>query len=108
MLGGHWGGARPRAPRFSSGGAGGLGMGPMAAAGDLVMLYLAIETTSIPLYLLAGYLKRDTRSTEAGLKYFLFGAAASTVMLYGFSLIFGFTGETRLAAAAPPIVARSM
>ena len=85
-----------------------LGMCLMAAAGDLVMLYLAIETTSIPLYLLAGYLKRDTRSTEAGLKYFLFGAAASTVMLYGFSLLFGFTGETRLAAVAQSIAVGSM
>jgi NADH-quinone oxidoreductase subunit N len=85
-----------------------LGMSLMAAAGDLVMLYLAIETTSIPLYLLAGYLKRESRSTEAGLKYFLFGAAASTVMLYGFSLLYGFTGETRLAAVAQSIGSGAM
>ena len=85
-----------------------LGMNLMAAAGDLVMLYLAIETTSIPLYLLAGYLKRESRSTEAGLKYFLFGATASTVMLYGFSLLFGFTGETRLTAVAESIASGGM
>jgi NADH-quinone oxidoreductase subunit N len=77
-----------------------LGMNLMAAAGDLVMLYLAIETTSIPLYVLAGFLKQDDRSTESGLKYFLFGALTSTVMLYGFSLLFGLAGTTSLYALA--------
>lgn len=79
-----------------------LGMSLMASAADLVMLYLAIETTSIPLYVLAGFLKTDEKSSESGMKYFLFGALTSTVMLYGFSLLFGFSGETnlyRLAAA---------
>ena len=75
-----------------------IGMNLMASAADLVMLYLAIETTSIPMYILAGFLRDDKKSTEAGLKYLLFGAMASTVMLYGFSLIFGFTGTTALAA----------
>jgi NADH-quinone oxidoreductase subunit N len=64
------------------------------------MLYLAIETTSIPLYVLAGFLKQDDRSTESGLKYFLFGALTSTVMLYGFSLLFGLAGTTNLYALA--------
>lgn len=73
-----------------------LGMSLMAGAADLIMLYLAVETTSIPLYILAGFLKGDDKSAESGLKYFLFGALTSTVMLYGFSLIFGFTGETNL------------
>jgi NADH-quinone oxidoreductase subunit N len=71
-----------------------LGMDLMATSADLVMLYLAIETTSIPLYVLAGFIVADDRSTEAGLKYLLFGAMASAVMLYGFSLLFGFTGTT--------------
>jgi NADH-quinone oxidoreductase subunit N len=71
-----------------------LGMDLMATSADLVMLYLAIETTSIPLYVLAGFIVADDRSTEAGLKYMLFGAMASAVMLYGFSLLFGFTGTT--------------
>jgi NADH-quinone oxidoreductase subunit N len=71
-----------------------LGMCLMAASADLVMLYLAIETTSIPLYLLAGFLKDDDKSTEAGFKYMLFGALTSAVLLYGFSLIYGFTGKT--------------
>jgi len=73
-----------------------LGMNLMAASADLVMLYLAIETTSIPLYILSGFMLADDKSTEAGFKYLLFGALASTIMLYGFSLIFGFTGSTNL------------
>jgi NADH-quinone oxidoreductase subunit N len=71
-----------------------LGMNLMAVSGDLIMLYLSIETASIPLYLLAGFIINDERSTEAGFKYLLFGILASTVMLYGFSLIFGFAGTT--------------
>jgi NADH-quinone oxidoreductase subunit N len=73
-----------------------LGMSLMAASADLIMLYLSIEATSIPLYVLAGYLKRDEKSTESGLKYFLFGALTSSVMLYGFSLLYGLTSETNL------------
>lgn len=71
-----------------------LGMNLMAVSSDLVMLYLAIETTSIPLYILSGFMLADDKSTEAGFKYLLFGALASTVMLYGFSLVFGFAGTT--------------
>jgi len=73
-----------------------LGMDLMAASADLVMLYLSIETTSIPLYILSGFMLADSKSTEAGFKYLLFGAMASAVMLYGFSLIFGFAGTTNL------------
>ena len=73
-----------------------LGMCLMSSAADLVMLYLAIETTSIPLYILAGFLKDNDKSTESGFKYLLFGALTSTVLLYGFSLIYGFTGKTNL------------
>lgn len=75
-----------------------LGMNLMASAADLLMVFLAIETTSIPLYVLAGFMKRDSKSTESGVKYFLFGALTSGVMLYGFSLLFGFTGESNLYA----------
>ena len=71
-----------------------LGMNLMAVSADLIMLYLAIETTSIPLYVLSGFMLADEKSTEAGFKYLLFGALTSTVMLYGFSLIFGFSGTT--------------
>jgi len=73
-----------------------LGMDLMAVSADLVMLYLAIETTSIPLYVLAGFMLADQKSTEAGFKYLLFGALTSTIMLYGFSLVFGFTATTNL------------
>lgn len=73
-----------------------LGMNLMAASADLVMLYLAIETTSIPLYVLSGFMLTDTKSTESGFKYLLFGAMASAIMLYGFSLLFGFTGTTNI------------
>ncbi len=73
-----------------------LGMNLMAASSNLIMLYLAIETTSIPLYVLAGFLVSDRLSTEAGFKYLLFGAMTSAIMLYGFSLLYGFTGTTDL------------
>ncbi len=73
-----------------------LGMSLMASSADIIMLYLAIETTSIPMYILTGFMTHDDRSTESGFKYLLFGAAASTVMLYGFSLLYGFTGQTNL------------
>lgn len=73
-----------------------MGMGLMAASADLIMLYLAIETTSIPLYILAGFFKKDDKSTEAGFKYLLFGAMTSAIMLYGFSLLFGYSGSTNI------------
>ena len=75
-----------------------LGMCLMASSADLVMLYLSIEMTSIPLYILAGFLTSDDKSTEAGFKYLLFGALTSAVLLYGFSLIYGFAGGTSLYA----------
>ncbi|MEW6403108.1 MAG: NADH-quinone oxidoreductase subunit N [Chloroflexota bacterium] len=82
-----------------------LGMDLMAASADLVMLYLSIETTSIPLYVLSGFMLSDERSTEAGLKYLLFGAMASAIMLYGFSLLFGFAGTTNMYELATLIAA---
>jgi len=85
-----------------------LGMDLMAASGDLVMLYLSIETTSIPLYVLSGFMLADDKSTEAGFKYLLFGALASTIMLYGFSLIFGFAGTTNLYELAAMLQAGNL
>ena len=73
-----------------------LGMCLMASAADLIMLYLAIETTSIPLFVLAGFLVREPKSVEAGIKYLLFGAMTSAVMLFGFSWLYGFSGTTQL------------
>jgi NADH-quinone oxidoreductase subunit N len=85
-----------------------LGMDLMAVSADLVMLYLAIETTSIPLYILSGFMLADNKSTEAGFKYLLFGALASTIMLYGFSLIFGFAGTTDLYQLADMLKAGNL
>jgi NADH-quinone oxidoreductase subunit N len=73
-----------------------IGMCLMVTSADLIVLYLAIETTSIPLYVLAGFLKADDRSNEAGFKYLLYGALTSAVLLYGFSLIYGFSGTTSI------------
>jgi NADH-quinone oxidoreductase subunit N len=73
-----------------------IGASLTVAAADLIMIFLALETLSITLYLLAGYLRTDDRSTEAGLKYFLFGAFASAFSLYGLSLVYGFTGQTNI------------
>ena len=72
-----------------------IGMNFMVAATDLIMLYLAIETTAIPLYILSGFITNDNKSVESGLKYLLFGAVTSAIMLYGFSLLYGFSGETQ-------------
>ena len=75
-----------------------LGMNLMAASNDIIMLYVSLETTSITLYLLAGYRRDEPRSSEAGMKYFLFGAFTSTILLYGLSLLYGFTGQTEFGA----------
>jgi NADH-quinone oxidoreductase subunit N len=73
-----------------------LGMMVMASARDLVTIFVALELLSVPAYMLAAWRKRDLRSNEAGLKYYLMGVFASGVMLYGMSLIYGFTGSTVL------------
>lgn len=73
-----------------------MGMTLMAGAADLIMAFLALETTSIPLYILAGFKRNDNKSSESGMKYFLFGSFASAIMLYGLSLLYGFTGQTSL------------
>jgi NADH-quinone oxidoreductase subunit N len=70
----------------------------LAAANDLVMLYLALEMVSITSYVLVAYLKGDRMSNEASLKYVLFGAAATGTMLYGLSLLYGMAGTTSLPA----------
>lgn len=76
-----------------------LGMMMLASAADLLTLYVSLELSSYSLYLLAG-LKRDARSAEAGVKYLIFGAAASGAMLWGFSLLAGLSGTTSLALIA--------
>lgn len=77
-----------------------VGMMLMAATTDLIMIYIALELTSISCYILAGYHKKDSKSNEAVLKYFLLGLISSALMLYGFSFIYGFTGQTELSRIA--------
>ncbi|HEU5359930.1 MAG TPA: proton-conducting transporter membrane subunit, partial [Candidatus Deferrimicrobiaceae bacterium] len=74
-----------------------LGMFLLASVSDIVMLYLALELVSIPSYLLAGYLKGKEASTEASTKYVVYGATASGVMIYGFSILYGLTGSTQIS-----------
>lgn len=70
----------------------------LAAAGDLLMAYIALETSGLSIALLAAWNKRDVRSTEAGLKFFLLSAMASAILLYGMALIYGLTGQLGLEA----------
>ncbi|MCH7762121.1 MAG: NADH-quinone oxidoreductase subunit N [Candidatus Marinimicrobia bacterium] len=75
-----------------------FGMFLMASAIDLIMLYLAIEIVSIVSFILAGYLKGDLRSNEAALKYVIYGAFSTGIMLFGMSIIFGLAGSTKFFA----------
>jgi NADH-quinone oxidoreductase subunit N len=77
-----------------------LGMLTLASARDIVLLFLAFELMSIPLYLLTGFAKRAPESIEASLKFFLVGSVSSAVMAYGLSFMYGATGSTSLAAIA--------
>jgi NADH-quinone oxidoreductase subunit N len=74
-----------------------LGMVMIASSRDLVSLFVALEFLSIPAYMLAAWRKRDVKSNEAGMKYFLLGVFASSVMLYGMSLLYGVSGTTLLS-----------
>jgi len=84
-----------------------LGMMLMAATTDLISIYIALELTSISLYVLVGLLK-DDKSTESSLKYLLLGAVASAVLLYGMAMVFGFTGKTQLGDIANALRAMSI
>ena len=87
-------------------------MGMMISAGDLIALYLGLELMSLSLYVLAAGNRNSVRSTEAGLKYFVLGGLSSGMLLYGCSLIYGYTGiggvsgdrAGRLAGRARPDV----
>ena len=77
-----------------------LGMMLMVSANDLITLYLALELQSLALYVVAAINRNSLRSTEAGLKYFVLGALSSGMLLYGMSLVYGFTGQTTFDAIA--------
>ena len=82
------------------------GMGMMISANDLISLYLGIELQSLALYVVASIKRDSLRSTEAGLKYFVLGALSSGMLLYGASLVYGFSGSTNfaeIAAAFQPV-----
>jgi NADH-quinone oxidoreductase subunit N len=72
-----------------------FGMFLMVSAIDLIMVYLSIEVVSISSFILAGYLKQDQRSNESSLKYVIYGAFSSGLMLFGLSILFGLTGTTK-------------
>ena len=74
-----------------------IGMVLIAYSTDLVMLFVAWELMSIPTYILVGYIKKDPSSNEAALKYFLFGALASAIIIYGISIAYGLTGSTNIS-----------
>jgi NADH-quinone oxidoreductase subunit N len=76
------------------------GMGVLVSAGDLIALYLGLELMSLSLYVIAAFNRDSARSTEAGLKYFVLGALSSGMLLYGCSLIYGYTGTVAFAGIA--------
>ena len=80
-----------------------LGMMLMISANDMLALYLGLELQSLALYVVAAFNRDSVRSTEAGLKYFVLGALSSGMLLYGISLIYGFTGQTGFDAIAQAI-----
>jgi NADH-quinone oxidoreductase subunit N len=77
-----------------------LGMMMMVSANDLISLYMGLELQSLALYVIAAFQRDSLRSTEAGLKYFVLGSLASGMLLYGCSLVYGFTGATRFESLA--------
>ncbi|MFM2410572.1 MAG: hypothetical protein RL481_1400 [Pseudomonadota bacterium] len=77
-----------------------VGMGVMVSATDLITLYIGLELNSLAAYVLASFARNDERSAEAGLKYFVLGALASGILLFGMSLLYGFAGSTDFDAIA--------
>jgi len=93
-----------------------VGMLVMPSARDLLLLFVALETVSIPAFIMAGLRKRDLYSTEAAIKFFLIGVLSVAIMLFGMSLLYGFTGTTSLEGIAealrggesPPLLLASL
>jgi NADH-quinone oxidoreductase subunit N len=77
-----------------------LGMMMMISANDLISLYMGLELQSLALYVVAAINRDDAKSSEAGLKYFVLGALSSCLLLYGASLVYGFSGSTQFDAIA--------
>src|SRR5918993_294564 len=79
------------------------GMMFLASGYDLIVLYISLELMALTFYVLVAYARRDRRSNEAGMKYFLLGAFSSGVLLYGMSMLFGVAGSTNLGDIAPRV-----
>ena len=73
-----------------------LGLLAMASARDLISIFVALETITIPTFILAGWRKHDEKSNEAAIKYFLIGVLSTAIMLYGMSIVYGDSGTTLL------------
>jgi len=80
----------------------------LAASTDLIMIYLSLEFLSITSYVLVGYMKKDPKSNEAAVKYFLYGSIAAAVMLYGMSILYGFTGTTNILSIAESLLSYTL
>src|SRR5918998_718762 len=80
-----------------------LGMSFLASGYDLIALYISLELMALTFYVLVAYTKRERRTNEAGMKYFLLGAFSSGILLYGMSLLFGVAGSTNLGDIAPAV-----
>lgn len=74
-----------------------IGMNLMAGAGEMITAYLSLELASVALYIMAGYFKGDLKSSEAGIKYYIFGALSSGILLYGLSLWYGYAAYNQIA-----------
>ena len=82
-----------------------LAVNLLSASTDLVMIYVSLEFLSLTSYVLVGFLKQDPRSNEAAMKYFLYGAVASAVMLYGLTMFYGIAGDTTFRSITAYFVA---
>jgi NADH-quinone oxidoreductase subunit N len=80
-----------------------VGMMMMASSGELITIYISLELTSIPLYVMAGLIRGQEKSAEAAVKYVLLGAMSSAILLYGFALLYGLTGTTDLIGIATTV-----
>ena len=85
-----------------------VGMMMMVSAGDMMALYMGLELQSLALYVIASFNRDSIKSTEAGLKYFVLGALSSGLLLYGMSLVYGYTGATGFASISSVISAEGM
>ena len=86
---------------------GAVGMALMSSAVELVLIFIALEISSISTYILAGFRRSDASSSESSLKYFLLGSFATAFFLYGVAMIFGATGSTNIDLISPETAGRA-